>query len=52
MTEGDLNPSLKKLWLKALSAVEMNNLDYAVSLLQDILKQEPGFLPGRTTTSL
>ena len=47
VTENDLNPSLKKLWLKALSAVEMNNLDYAVSLLQDILKQEPGFLPGR-----
>ena len=47
MSEGDLSPSLKKLWLKALSAVEMNNLDYSVSLLQNILKQEPGFLPGR-----
>ena len=47
VTEGDLNPSQKKLWLKSLSAIEMNNLDYAVSLLLNILKEEPGFLPGR-----
>jgi len=47
VTEGDLNPSLKKLWLKSLSAIEMNNLDYAVSLLQNVLKEEPGFLQGR-----
>ena len=47
MTEGDLAPNLKTLWLKSLSAIEMNNLDYAVDMLQNILKQEPGFLPGR-----
>lgn len=47
VTEGDLNPSMKKLWLKSLSAIEMNNLDYAVSLLQNVLKEEPGFLQGR-----
>ncbi len=49
MTEGDLNPSLKKLWLKALSAIEMHNLDYSVSLLLNIMKEEPGFLQGRKT---
>jgi tetratricopeptide (TPR) repeat protein len=49
VTEGDLSPSLKKLWLKSLSAIEMNNLDYAVSLLLNIVKEEPGFLPGRRT---
>ncbi|MFT5108830.1 MAG: putative Zn-dependent protease, partial [Pseudoalteromonas tetraodonis] len=49
ITEGDLNPSLKKLWLKSLSAIEMNNLDYAVSLLLNIIKEEPGFLQGRKT---
>ena len=49
MTEGDLDPGQKKLWLKALSAIEMNNLDYAVSLLQNIVKEEPGFLQGRKT---
>ena len=47
LSEGDLNPGQKKLWLKALSAIEMNNLDYAVSLLQNIVKEEPGFLQGR-----
>jgi len=47
MTEGDLPANLKNLWLKSLSAIEMNNLDYAVNLLQSILKEEPGFLPGR-----
>ena len=49
VTEGDLSPALKKLWLKSLSAIEMNNLDYAVSLLLNIVKEEPGFLPGRKT---
>ncbi|MGI9242116.1 MAG: tetratricopeptide repeat protein [Verrucomicrobiales bacterium] len=49
ITEGDLNPSLKKLWLKSLSAIEMHNLDYSVSLLLNILKEEPGFLQGRKT---
>ena len=46
-TENELSPALKPLWLKALSAVQMNNLEYAVSLLQAVLKDAPGFLEGR-----
>src|SRR5438045_8867547 len=34
-------------WLKAVAAIELRNFDYAISLLQAILKQEPQFLMGR-----
>lgn len=47
ITEKDLPVGAKPLWLKALTAVERNNLDYAVSLLQAVLKESPGFLEGR-----
>ena len=47
ITESELSPDTKPLWLKSLSAVQMNNLDYAVSLLQAVLKDAPGFLDGR-----
>ncbi len=47
ITENELPANIKPLWLKALSAVQMNNLDYAVSLLQAVLKDAPGFLEGR-----
>jgi predicted Zn-dependent protease len=47
ITENELSPAAKPLWLKSLSAVQMNNLDYAVSLLQALLKDAPGFLEGR-----
>lgn len=47
ITEQELSSTLKPLWDKALSAVKMNNLDYAVSLLQAVLKDSPGFLEGR-----
>lgn len=47
ITEQELAPNHKALWDKALSAVKMNNLDYAVSLLQAVLKESPGFLEGR-----
>jgi tetratricopeptide (TPR) repeat protein len=46
-TEKDLNETLRSLWLKAVAAVELRNLGYAISLLQEILKQEPQFLNGR-----
>ena len=46
-TEKDLNESLRNLWLKAVAAIEQRNLDYAISLLRGILKQEPEFLAGR-----
>ena len=47
ITEKDLPPNMRPLWLKALSAVQMSNLDYAVSLLQAVLKDAPAFLEGR-----
>jgi tetratricopeptide (TPR) repeat protein len=46
-TEKELSESARALWLKAVSAIELRNLDYAISLLQEILKQEPEFLTGR-----
>ena len=47
ITETELSPALRPLWLKALSAVQMNNLEYAISLLQAVLKDDPAFLEGR-----
>src|ERR1700710_1584392 len=46
-TERDLSEQLRALWLKAVAAIELRNFDYAISLLQGILKQEPQFLMGR-----
>jgi tetratricopeptide (TPR) repeat protein len=46
-TEKELSASLHALWLKAVAAIELRNFDYAISLLQEILKQEPEFLTGR-----
>ena len=46
-TEKELSESLRALWLKAVSAIELRNFSYAISLLQEILKQEPEFLTGR-----
>ena len=47
ITEKELPPNLKPLWLKALSAVQTSNLTYGISLLQAVLKDSPGFLDGR-----
>ena len=46
-TEKELSESLRAFWLKAVSAIELRNFSYAISLLQEILKQEPEFLTGR-----
>ena len=46
-TEKELSEALRALWLKAVSAIELRNVGYAISLLQEILKQEPEFLTGR-----
>jgi tetratricopeptide (TPR) repeat protein len=46
-TEKELSEGLRALWLKAVSAIELRNFGYAISLLQEILKQEPEFLIGR-----
>src|SRR5947209_3677692 len=46
-TEKELSEQLRSHWLKAVAAIELRNFDYAISLLQGILKQEPEFLTGR-----
>jgi len=46
-TEKELSEAQRNLWLKAVTAIELRNLGYAISLLQEILKQEPQFLTGR-----
>jgi tetratricopeptide (TPR) repeat protein len=46
-TEKELGESLRALWLKVVAAIELRNFGYAISLLQEILKQEPEFLTGR-----
>ena len=46
-TEKELSEALRSLWLKAVAAIELRNLGYAISLLQEVLKQEPQFLTGR-----
>ncbi|HEX4652897.1 MAG TPA: hypothetical protein VH227_01485 [Candidatus Udaeobacter sp.] len=45
--EKELSESLRALWLKAVTAIELRNFKYAISLLQEVLKQEPEFLTGR-----
>ncbi|MDB6076855.1 MAG: tetratricopeptide repeat protein, partial [Akkermansiaceae bacterium] len=47
ITESELAPNVKALWLKSLSAVQMNNHGYAVKILQSVLKDAPEFLEGR-----
>jgi tetratricopeptide (TPR) repeat protein len=46
-TEKELSETQRAHWLKAVSAIELRNFGYAISLLQAILKQEPEFLTGR-----
>ncbi len=46
-TEKELAEAQRSLWLKAVTAIELRNFGYAISLLQEILKQEPQFLTGR-----
>lgn len=45
--EKELPAGAKTLWLKAINAVQANNLDYAVTLIQGVIEQAPGFLEGR-----
>jgi tetratricopeptide (TPR) repeat protein len=46
-TEKDLSDNSRALWLKAMHAVELRNFGYAISLIQNILKESPGFLEAR-----
>jgi len=45
--ENELPQNARVLWLKALSAVELKNYKYAVSLCQGVLKSAPGFVDAR-----
>lgn len=47
ITEKELPLNLKPLWLKAITAVQTSNLDYAITLLQGVVKESPGFIEGR-----
>lgn len=47
INEKELTAATKPLWLKALTAVQISNHSYAISLLQGILVENPGFLEAR-----
>jgi tetratricopeptide (TPR) repeat protein len=46
-TEKDLPDDARKIWLKALQALELHNYGYVISLVQTVLKETPDFLQGR-----
>src|SRR5438034_9077314 len=46
-TGNALSQGLRAMGLKAMAAIELQNFGYAISLLQELLKQEPEFLTGR-----
>ena len=43
----DIDKSLRELFEKGKLAYQRNNLDYAITLLQSVLKKEPGFYDCR-----
>lgn len=47
MTEADLDPQQKNLWLKGVSAYQLKNFDYAVNLVLSVVKGAPEFLDAR-----
>ncbi|MFM7181532.1 MAG: hypothetical protein ACKO2G_08725 [Verrucomicrobiales bacterium] len=47
ISETELTGNARNLWLKALSALELRNLDYAITLLHASIKEAPTFLDGR-----
>lgn len=47
VTAAELDPSLQGYWKKAQETIELDNHKYAVTLLQAILKEAPGFVEGR-----
>jgi len=46
-TEHELPDDARKLYLKALQALELRNYGYVISLVQTVLKETPDFLVGR-----
>ncbi len=47
MTENELAPQQKNLWLKGVSAFQLKNFDYAISLILTVVQTSPEFLDGR-----
>jgi tetratricopeptide (TPR) repeat protein len=47
ISDKELPDDKRALWLKALSAFELRNYDYAIRLISAVLKDNPGFLAGR-----
>ena len=47
ITDKELPQNVRAYWLKALSAIEVKNHAYAVTLLQAVIMDNPGFLQGR-----
>jgi len=47
MTEHELSPQQKNLWLRGVSAYQQKNFDYAVTLILSVVKDAPKFLDGR-----
>ena len=43
----EVDKSLRELYAKGKLAYERNNLDYAVTLFQSVLRKEPGFYDCR-----
>ena len=46
-TEKELTENSRNNWNRAVSAVEIRNFGYAITLLQAVLKEAPEFLEGR-----
>ncbi len=46
-TDKDLSEKTRSLWMKALSAYEVRNFGYVISLIQVVLKEAPAFLDAR-----
>ena len=44
MKDKDLPDNVRALWLKAITPFELRNYGYAISLIQAVLKEAPGFL--------
>ncbi len=47
INDKELPDDARALWLKALSAFELRNYGYAISLIGAVIKKSPGFLDGR-----
>src|SRR5215211_6061684 len=47
MEEKDLSEHARALWVKSRHAIDLRNYEYALALINAVLKQFPEFLAGR-----